>query len=308
MKSFKLSMDIQSATEYLTAILGSTIANLSPIEMGELSRVFSFEWEGQAYVAHFKQKKDSLVKASYMYQAYGSCLPIPKVIKVGEIDEGFYSITEKVIGNPISTFDPVQQELILMDVARQLVKLGQLNIDHIQGYGWIGPDGSTTSTSWTETIEKFFAIDPDGFYQDWTRLYDESFLERPLFEEGFSAMMKLLRYAPKSPLLVHGDFHLGNMLSDGNKVTGIVDWEMAMHGDFMLDVAGLHFWWPALDFPQKVRDICRSHDIDIPHFEERLRCYMLFKAVDALRFYAKQDARPSYDYIKERIKPLLLDN
>lgn len=307
MKSFKLSMDVYSAKEKLTTILGSPIASLSPIEMGELSKVFSFEWNGHAYVAHFKETKDSLVKANYIYQTYGSRLPIPKVIEVEELDGIFISITEKAAGKPISTFSPVQQEFILRDVARQLVKLGQLDINQTLGYGWISPKGKTTSTSWTETIEKFFAIDPDDFYQDWTRLYEESFLERPLFEEGFSSMMKLLRYAPKSPLLVHGDFHLGNMLSDGNKVTGIVDWEMAMYGDFMMDVAGLHFWHPALDFPRKVQDICRLHDIEIPHFEERLRCYMLFKAVDGLRFYAKQDARPSYDYIKGRLKTLLLD-
>ena len=34
------------------------------------------------------------------------------------------------------------------------------------------------------------------------------------------------------------------MVLDGKKVTGIVDWEMAMFGDFMLDVAVLHLWAP----------------------------------------------------------------
>ncbi|UNK19148.1 aminoglycoside phosphotransferase family protein [Paenibacillus sp. N3/727] len=305
MKSFKLSMDIHVAKEKLTTILGSPVTNLSPIEMGELSRVFSFECNGLPYVAHFKETKESLEKARYMYQTYGSRLPIPKVVEVGEIDGVFFAISDKAHGKPISAFPPSQQEIILQDVAKHLVALGQLSIDRSQGYGWISPEGSTSSTSWVETIETFFKIDPNDFYQDWTRLYDESFLERPLFEEGYSAMMELLQYAPDSPLLVHGDFHLGNMLSDGRKVTGIVDWEMAMHGDFMFDVAGLHFWSSTLDFPQKVRDVCNANKVDIPHFEERLRCYMLVKAIDGLRFYAKQDSRPSYDYMKERLKTLL---
>ncbi|MGM1047147.1 MAG: aminoglycoside phosphotransferase family protein [Bacillota bacterium] len=298
-------MDIHVAKKKLTTILGSSVTNLSPIEMGELSRVFSFECNGLPYVAHFKETKESLEKARYMYQTYGSRLPIPKVVEVGELDGVFFAISDKVHGKPISAFPPSQQEIILKDVANHLVALGQLNIDRSQGYGWISPEGSTSSASWVETIETFFKIDPNGFYQDWTRLYDESFLERPLFEEGYSAMMELLQYAPGSPLLVHGDFHLGNMLSDGSKVTGIVDWEMAMHGDFMFDVAGLHFWSSTLDFPQKVRDVCSANKVDIPHFEERLRCYMLVKAIDGLRFYAKQDSRPSYDYMKERLKTLL---
>lgn len=307
MKSFKLSMDVHGAKEKLTTVLGSPVTGLNPIEMGELSRVFSFEWNGLSYVAHFKETKDSLEKAAYMYQTYGSRLPIPKVIKVGEIDGVFYSVTHKAEGQPISAFPPPQQELILKDVARHLVALGQQDIDRSEGYGWISPEGTTSSSSWSQTIETFFREDPDDFYQNWTRLYDESFLERPLFEAGYSAMLELLQYAPDRPLLVHGDFHLGNMLSDGSRVTGIVDWEMAMYGDFMFDVAGLHFWSPALDFPQKVRDVCSEGDIDIPYFEERLRCYMLVKAIDGLRFYAKQDSRPSYDYMKDRLKVLLLD-
>lgn len=304
MKSFKVSMDIHTANEKLSEILGSSVTNLSPIEMGELSRVFSFEWKDLSYVVHFKETKESLEKARYMSQTYGSHLPIPKVMKVGEIDGVFFAISDKAEGKPISTFSPSQQEIILQDVAKHLVALGQVNVDRSQGYGWISPEGHTTSASWVETIETFFKIDPNDFYQDWTRLYDESFLERSLFEEGYSAMMELLQYAPDRPLLVHGDFHLGNMLSDGSRVTGIVDWEMAMYGDFMFDVAGLHFWSPALDFPQKVRDSCSVNKIDIPHFDERLRCYMLFKAIDGLRFYAKQDSRPSYDYMKERLKML----
>lgn len=305
MKSFKLSMDVHEAAKKLANILGSPVTALSPIEMGELSRVFSFEWNGRPHVAHFKVTKDSLEKASYMYRKYGSRLPIPKVSRVGETDGIFYSISDKAAGKPISAFPPSQQAALLKEVAMNLVLFGQLDIDRSSGFGWISPEGTTKHGSWAETIEAFFKEDLDGFYQDWTRLYTESFLEKPLFEEGYAAMMELLPYAPDQPFLVHGDFHLGNMLSDGVKVTGIVDWEMAMYGDFMFDVVGLHFWNPLLKFPQTMQNLCGEKEIGIPHFDERLRCYMLMKAIDALRFYAKQEAKPSYDYIKDRLKALL---
>lgn len=83
------------------------------------------------------------------------------------------------------------------------------------------------------------------------------------------------------------------------------DWELAMYGDFMFDLAGLHFWSSHLEFPQKVRNLWLESGQDIINFKERLHCYMLFKAVDGLRFYAKQGAKPSYDYIREKVVTLL---
>lgn len=67
----------------------------------------------------------------------------------------------------------------------------------------------------------------------------------------------------------------------------------------------LHLWTPYLDFPQKVRNLWLEAGSDIMYFEERLRCHMLFKAIDGLRFYAKQEAKSSYDYVREKVVTLL---
>ena len=45
--------------------------------------------------------------------------------------------------------------------------------------------------------------------------------------------------APRPPALVHGDFHLGNLLFDGARVVAILDWEIAELGQPSLDEAAL---------------------------------------------------------------------
>ena len=40
----------------------------------------------------------------------------------------------------------------------------------------------------------------------------------------------------------HGDFHHRNLLSSGDTVTGVFDWEGASCGDWRVDVATLAFW------------------------------------------------------------------
>src|ERR1700737_2554881 len=41
---------------------------------------------------------------------------------------------------------------------------------------------------------------------------------------------------PRPPVLVHGDYHFGNMLFDSGRVTAVVDWEIAQLGQPLLDL------------------------------------------------------------------------
>src|SRR2546430_2236545 len=41
---------------------------------------------------------------------------------------------------------------------------------------------------------------------------------------------------PGPPVLVHGDYHFGNMLFDGGRVAAVVDWEIAQLGQPLLDL------------------------------------------------------------------------
>ncbi len=43
--------------------------------------------------------------------------------------------------------------------------------------------------------------------------------------------------APVPPKLVHGDFRLGNLLVEGSRLTGLLDWELAHLGDWHEDLA-----------------------------------------------------------------------
>lgn len=305
MKSFKLDMNTNQAEEILKEVFDKSAIQVSPIEMGQLSKVYSFMAKDKSYVVHFRNNKESFIKADYMHKVYGDKLPVPQVVKSGKIDEIFFSISNKVEGKTISSYSASEQNIIINDVVKLFVNMSHIYIEPSKGFGLISPNGFAPYKSWGEVLEKFFREDQEGFYKDWTKLYKQSFLEKSLFQEGYSAMIELSKYSPCTPCLVHGDFHLWNMLSDGNQVTGIVDWELAMYGDFMFDLGVLHLWTPHLDFPQKVRDLWLEAGNDIMFFEERLRCHMLFKAIDGLRFYAKQEAKPSYDYTRNKVVTLL---
>ncbi len=61
--------------------------------------------------------------------------------------------------------------------------------------------------------------------------------------------LEMHRPAPGAPGLLHGDFHLANVLfrHDGAELAAVVDWELSTLGDPLLDLGWLLATWPAPD-------------------------------------------------------------
>jgi aminoglycoside phosphotransferase (APT) family kinase protein len=68
----------------------------------------------------------------------------------------------------------------------------------------------------------------------------------------------LLDRSPPSPAygLVHGDYQPGNVLYEGGRLTGIIDWELASIGSPLLDVGWLMFMADPLSWQPDWRPLC----------------------------------------------------
>src|SRR4051794_37588515 len=60
----------------------------------------------------------------------------------------------------------------------------------------------------------------------------------PVFDVAFAALERD-RPAPGPQGFVHGDFRMGNLLVDGRRLTGVLDWELAHAGDQLSDLGWL---------------------------------------------------------------------
>lgn len=67
-------------------------------------------------------------------------------------------------------------------------------------------------------------------------IYRSFDLPRPVFELAF-AWLKANEPEPAAPVLVHGDFRLGNLIVDAGGLGAVLDWELAHIGDPREDIA-----------------------------------------------------------------------
>ena len=225
---------------------------MSPHRDGELSKVFSYRKGDADYVIHFKDNEHSLHKVFKIYDMYGEqSLPIPRIHKVGRVENIHFSISDRVSGTPISALEPTQIRALIPDIVHQFMRIRQVHVaDSHEGYGWITRKARLSIVHGWTTSRLFSMRSKKASTMGGTICMRTAFWKR-VFEEIYQTMIERVRYSPPERYLVHGDFHLGNMLGENENVTGIVDWEMAMFGDFMLDVSVLHMWYPMLEFPSR---------------------------------------------------------
>ncbi|SDN69954.1 hygromycin-B 4-O-kinase [Paenibacillus sp. yr247] len=302
MIQFKPKMDLSTAEIFLQNVLNGPVSGVQPIEQGELSKVFSYSHQGKDFVIHFNSSREGFEKERYLHETFSSQgIPIPRILEIGRANELYFSIAEKASGRTIISYPETEIKQILPDLVEQFTKINQVRLGQTKGYGWIQPSGDGSYDSWLEFLISFFREEQSGFWNGWYALFEHSFLEQDVFQYIYDIMIDLSKCSPEKRYLVHGDFHLGNMLTNGRTITGIVDWEMAMYGDFVFDLATQHLWTPQLQFPQMVRGAWASEGHDIPKFEERLLCALLFKGLDGLRFFAKKGDRNAYDMVKSEL-------
>lgn len=87
--------------------------------------------------------------------------------------------------------------------------------------------------------ERLPALEFDAVVARWREVYETRRLVRdPVVEEAFDWVSARAPLTPW-PGLVHGDYRVGNVLIDGERVGAILDWELAYRGDVRFDLGYL---------------------------------------------------------------------
>lgn len=79
-------------------------------------------------------------------------------------------------------------------------------------------------------------LDPAEGVEGLVRQFEDAGGDRPVIALGL-AWLRSNVPAPTSPVVVHGDFRIGNLMVDAGRLSGVLDWELAHLGDGHEDLA-----------------------------------------------------------------------
>jgi hygromycin-B 4-O-kinase len=235
---------------------------------GEESQAFSFIFEGEEFVMRINSSIDGFLKDAYAYAHFHSeQIPIPRVIQTGYIDEQHaFCISAKMPGITLQDTDSATLKNLLAPTAEAWQALSKTNIDHTTGFGDFDESGRGVYATWHE-----FLLEPQTY--EWERVL----LAKDLLacNEVLNTFIALVKRCPEERALVHGDFGSNNVLTDGQRITSILDWENAKYGDPLFDVATAYFWSPWLECMREQAVYFEAHLSSLPSYQERILCYQL---------------------------------
>jgi aminoglycoside phosphotransferase (APT) family kinase protein len=271
-----------------------------PLGGGTQNILLRFERGGCAYVLrrpplHKRANSDETMRreARVLGALRGSAVPHPRLVAAcAEIDVlgACFTLMEAVRGfNPtaglpaLHASDPKLRHRMGLALVDAIAALGE--VDHAAvGLADFGrPDGYLERQvgRWRRQLDGYAAF--PGYPGPRLPALDEvaSWLERE-------------RPAPTRAGILHGDFHLANVLfdPDGPELKAIVDWELATIGDPLLDLGQLLVTWPGEEgslgagvqpwegFPRASELVSRyrersTRSVDAIAWYEVLACYRL---------------------------------
>lgn len=234
-------------------------------------------------------------------------LPVPRIVARGVTEEWHYAISDRAPGRTLVDCEPDERRALLPALLDTLEAIGEADTSASTGYGDWGSDGNGKFQSWQAFLADIIEDHDEGYYANWHRLFDESFLERDVFERVYERLLQLSEDCPDIRALVHNDFQFENVVTDGERITGVIDWANALYGDPLYDVAWLGWlaahpgWW----FDDGV-EILLARFGDAPGFETRVACYELHIGLDHFRFYGVTNRYDDYrlcrDWLLRRIE------
>jgi hygromycin-B 4-O-kinase len=286
---------------------------------GDWSRAFSFRLGGRDLVARFGPYGEDFAKDQQAMAFAGPDLPVPEVLETGRGLGGAYAISQRCFGTFLESLDESGWRRLLpallggLDALRHLPVPGAgaaaavSGTDAAEGGGAVG---------WREWLWSGLADRPGERVSGWKAVLDQQAGLSELFAAGQREFAALLPACPELRHVLHGDLLNRNVLvsAGGSRLAGVFDWGCSAYGDFLYEIAWFTFWAPwhaglaAIDFRSVILGHYSATGVEVPCFDERLRCYEVHIGLTHLAYCAfaanrEDDLRAVAQRTREILRP-----
>lgn len=301
-----IGIEKKDVLKLLNCLFEKGITELVPIRSGNVKSVYFFKQNDTDYIINFSKNDIGIEQSNCLTELLlKNNIPTKRIIKSGFYKESYYTVSTKILGETLKTLNSNELNNIMPDLVEIITKVHLVDLGKSNGFGWIDNKGNGKYRSNKAFLEGFFSEYQDGYWKNWYDLFESTFLDREVFFDLYDEMIFLSKYCEGTRYLVHGDFHLGNIISKETQITGIIDWDNVMYGDFMFDIACMQMSLPEYKITDVFKDYYKTYNIKVPYFDERFKCMSLCRGLDSLRFFSKHGQKKSYDSVLSYLKSIM---
>ncbi|MFD1676241.1 phosphotransferase family protein [Alicyclobacillus fodiniaquatilis] len=244
------------------------ISAFHQLSEGLSSQAFGFCHDGAEFVIRVNRSIVGFQKDAYA-SAQFSCarVPIPDIIEIDHLDEHHaFCISSRARGMRLHDLDEAAMQRMAEPTARTIAAIAMSNLDKTSGFGRFDPHGVGAHPSWCDYL---ISITDDG-RNDWEKASE--YVDMEQVKLLFQLVHQFSETCPEERRLIHGDFGSYNTLSDGQHITAVIDWDLALFGDPLYEWANLAFWGE-----DRMKLVIRqARELSsLPQYQERLFCYQL---------------------------------
>lgn len=260
---------------------------------GEMSQAFAFKVEGRRLIARVGPRREGFDKDAWAARRMTDpAVPVPEVLEVAALDgETFVCVSERMGGTRFDLLEEAARRRTAPAVRAAIDAIASVEPSSTEGYGSFDPETEQASQpTWAAHLLS-------GMPPDWSGIEDHSDLA--LVEELTAIGIGIAESAPPVRRFFHGDLTPDNFNADGDRLTGIFDWEAVAIGDPLWDVARLVFWAPVL--PSAAAPTFHALERLEAEAAERLRSLVIVNGLWALGFYGADGRRPEMEMVLNRL-------
>ncbi len=284
--------NLDQARSFLEDRFACPVTDVGHLGAGAWSQAFAFRRADHDYVIRFGAHGEDFAKDRLAATHAGPALPIPRILELGQALGGYYAISERVFGGYIDDLDEAQMRALLPALFAALDAMRLADVTGTTGCGMWNADGAAPHPTWREALLDVANDRPTDRIHGWRERLRQSPIGVGPFDQAYACLAALAACLPEERHLIHSDLLHWNVLVDGDGIAGVLDWGCAKYGDFLYDLAWICFcrhWYPAwqsIDFRAEALRHYASIGLDVPHFDERLRCCQIHIGLDSLAYLA----------------------
>jgi aminoglycoside phosphotransferase (APT) family kinase protein len=211
-------------------------------------------------------------EASLLERVYSFGVPVPRVL--GQLDVPAATVLEFMPGS--SVVPPEHLASVTSSFGRLLAEVHEVPVSVLDAK----PPPTATA-----------AIESD--LQWWESFAtDAGMADEPVVRAAVAVLRSLMPCVETAPCLVHGDAGIGNFLVDGDRITALLDWEMAHVGERHEDIAwmsirAVHTDFGSIEAAIEAYESASGHAVDRSLLQWHVG-FVLMKTVVALSAALRQ--------------------